>query len=242
LSDGLLLLVILRITTCSLRVNGLHGILTNLVSVTAMLTIAISLPADEEALRSVTSVLASDGVIAYPTDTLYGLGCAPESGKALERIYRIKGREHTKPLLMLLDEPWRLNSWCAEVPTSARRLMHHWPAPLTLVMKVRHDLPPDLLRGGDSLGFRVPDHALCRAICAAAGGTITSTSANRSGRLAFASPEEIESALGFEIDAVVDAGPLPPSLPSTIVLCEGDTTQLLRPGAFSVPELTDSSV
>jgi L-threonylcarbamoyladenylate synthase len=201
-----------------------------------MLRIEIRSPGESEALLQVTGVLASDGVIAYPTDTLYGLGCRPESGKALERIYRIKGREHTKPLLLLLDEPWRLNTWCDDVPPSARRLMRHWPAPLTLVMRARPDLPPDLLRGSDTLGFRVPAHALCRAICTAAGGTITSTSANRSGEPTLASPEEIASSLGDEIDALVDAGPLPPSLPSTVVLCEGEEHSILRHGAFTIPE------
>lgn len=205
-----------------------------------MLRIAISTPSDAEALRRVTGVLAADGVVAYPTDTLYGLGCAPGSGKALKRIYQIKGREHTKPLLLLLDEPWRLNSWCEDIPPSARRLMRHWPAPLTLVMKARSDLPPDLLRGGSTLGFRVPAYTLCRAICAAAGGTLTSTSANRSGGQALAQPEEIAAEFGTELDAVIDSGPLPPSLPSTVVLCEGEESRILRHGAFSVPEISGS--
>ena len=204
-----------------------------------MLRIAVYSPKDEEALRRITALLAADGVIAYPTDTLYGLGCDPGSGKALNRIYRVKGREHTKPLPLLLDEPWRLNSWCEDIPPSARRLMKYWPAPLTLVMKVRSGLPPDLLRGGTELGFRVPAHTLCRAICAAAGGTLTSTSANRSGEQALALPEEITREFDAEIDAFVDIGPLQPSLPSTVVLCVGEQFKVIRHGAFAVPVSQD---
>ena len=193
-------------------------------------------PGDATALAEVGGILKGGGVIAYPTDTIYGLGCDPLSQPALERIYSLKGRERgrgrDRPLLVLLDGSTRLGRWCDEIPEAARGLLRHWPAPLTLVVGVRRDLPATLLRGGATLGFRVPASRLCRAICTAAGGAVTSTSANRGGSPPLEDPEEIAREFASDLDALVDAGELPQSLPSTVVNCEGDAAELIRPGAF----------
>ncbi len=202
-----------------------------------MRRIRIGGPGDNTALAEIGEILKGGGVVAYPTDTIYGLGCDPLSQPSLERIYSLKGRgrDHGWPLLVLLDSSTRLGGWSDEIPDAARGLLRHWPAPLTLVMRVRRDLPGTLLRGGATLGFRVPASRLCRAICMAAGGALTSTSANRSGSPPLEDPEEIASEFAADLDALVDAGALPPSLPSTVVRCEGDAAELIRPGAFPFP-------
>jgi L-threonylcarbamoyladenylate synthase len=201
-----------------------------------MLHIRIEGPNDQAALQRIRDLLADDGIIAYPTDTVYGLGCGPLSISAVERIYAIKGRSHEKPLLLLLDGASRLGRLCAEIPRSARDLIGLWPAPLTLILKAAADeLPPSLLRGSSTLGFRVPASPLCRAICAAAGGVITSTSVNKSGEEPLNTPEEIKENFSQEIDALVDAGLLPTSLPSTIVECSTSKPKLIRAGAFPFP-------
>jgi L-threonylcarbamoyladenylate synthase len=201
-----------------------------------MFHIMIDGPNDQAALQRIRDLLADDGVVAYPTDTVYGLGCDPLSVSAVERIYAIKGRSHEKPLLLLLDGASRLGQWCSEIPRSARDLIGRWPAPMTLILKVSADeLPPSLLRGSPTLGFRVPASPLCRAVCTAVGGVITSTSVNRSGEEPLNTPDEISRAFGHEIDALVDAGLLPTSLPSTIVQCTAGKPKLVRAGAFPFP-------
>ena len=202
-----------------------------------MQRIRIRGPGDATALAEIGEILKGGGVVAYPTDTIYGLGCDPLSQLALERIYGLKGRGRDQgwPLLILLDSPTRLGGWCDEIPEAARGLLKHWPAPLTLVVRVRRDLSKTLLRGGTTLGFRVPASRLCRAVCTAAGGAVTSTSANRGGSPPLENPEEIASEFAADLDALVDAGALPPSLPSTVVRCEGDAAELIRPGAFPFP-------
>jgi L-threonylcarbamoyladenylate synthase len=197
--------------------------------------IPISGPNDRVALQRIRDIMSADGVIAYPTDTIYGLGCDPKSVSALERIYSIKGRSHEKPLLILLDSATRLSGWCRDIPHSARSLISRWPAPLTLIFTAASGLPASLMRSSSTLGFRVPASPLCRSICTACGGVLTSTSANISGKPPVNSPKEIHDTFSGEIDALVDAGNLPSSLPSTVVRCVGDKNELIRPGAFPFP-------
>lgn len=191
--------------------------------------------ADVKSLSKIKEILQGGGVIAYPTDTIYGLGCHPGADTAIERIYKIKGRESSDPLLLLIDSSKRLNEWCKEIPESAVKLIEFWPAQLTIVLPVVKGINCKLLRGGSSLGFRVPDSALCREICAAAGGAITSTSINRSGQEPLHSPVQIEQEFAREIDALVDCGPMLSSQPSTIVRCTGSDMEILREGAFIFP-------
>lgn len=187
---------------------------------------------DQEKIAEIASVVKASGVIAYPTDTIYGLGCNPLDSPALDRLYEIKRRPKGYPLLILLDSADRLSRWCDGIPMSALRLMKFWPAPLTLVVKVKDNLPDNLMQGEDSLGFRVPALDICRALCTAAGGALTSTSINRRGMPPIQNPGEIAMEFGIEIDMLVDIGPLPPSSPSTIVRCIGNETEIIRKGAF----------
>lgn len=187
--------------------------------------------ADLEQLGEVGKVIENNGVIAYPTDTIYGLGCNPLSESAVERIYEIKGREEKNPLIILLDSASRLSDWCNVIPGLAMPLIMKWPAPLTIIMKVKPSLPEFVTRGKDSLAFRVPASNICRKIISAVGGSITSTSVNRSGEPFLNDAAEIEKAFGSKLDAIIE-GPTFEQSSSTIISVAGGKPKVLRSGAF----------
>lgn len=189
---------------------------------------------DETSLQEVGKIVRSGGVIVYPADTIYGFGCDPFSRDAMNRIYAMKGKPFNCPLLILLDSAGRLEEWCDEIPDYARTLIDEWPAPLTLVFSVRPGTPDFITRGGTSLGFRVPDSGFCRRLSAACGGSITSTSVNRSDGPPLGDPSEIAKQFGGEIDVLVDAGVCAESLPSTVVSCVAEKPELVRTGKFSI--------
>lgn len=196
--------------------------------------IKISLRSEQKKFRKTGEIVRDGGVIVYPTDTIYGFGCSPANESAVERIYQIKGRNENAPLLILLDHQDRLQQWCEEIPEAAIPLIAAWPAPLTIIMPVKKTVPPGLTRGLGSLGFRVPAAPLIRNIAAACGGSITSTSVNRSGQPPMHDPGLIGEEFAEELDLILDAGILPRSEPSTIVSCLDNKVSLLRSGAWKL--------
>src|SRR5659263_618314 len=133
------------------------------------------------------------GVAIFPTDTLYGLGVDPCSETGLARLFAAKGRDRGKPIPLLLSEPGQIDRWARHVPPAAARLMaRFWPGALTLVLPADPGVHPAVTGGGDTVGLRVPDHFVPRALAAALSGAVTGTSANRSGNPgAWGSAEEI---------------------------------------------------
>lgn len=194
-------------------------------------------PPSPDLLERVNDLVRTGGVIAYPTDTIYGLGCDPLRKKAMEHIFAVKGRSAQKPFIILIDHISRLEQWAPEQGRAAEVLSHLWPAPLTIVMPVRRGLPDFLTCGGDTLAFRVPDSPLCRALVTAAGGALTSSSVNKTGEPPLLTPEEIETQFGDRLDALI-IGPAPDErVSSTVVECSGDSAFLARPGAFPTDRL-----
>jgi tRNA threonylcarbamoyl adenosine modification protein (Sua5/YciO/YrdC/YwlC family) len=187
--------------------------------------------ADLDHLSEVGEVIENDGVIAYPTDTIYGLGCNPLSEKAVTKIYDIKGREKKNPLIILLDSSSRLSEWVHVIPGLALPLIMKWPAQLTIIFKVKPGLPEFLTCGQDTLAFRVPASNLCRKIVAAAGGSLTSTSVNKSGEDALNDADSIEKAFASELDVLIE-GPILKASSSTIIRCVGQKFKVLRSGAY----------
>jgi len=176
-------------------------------------------------------IVLNGGVVAYPTDTIYGLGCHPLHEQAINRLYDIKGRDHTSPFIVLLDSLKQLKDWCPVLPGYALPFIKQWPAPLTLVLKVRQELPEFLTRGGESLAFRVPDSFLCRRIIRACGGALLSTSANRTGEPALETPQDISKAFSEQLDAMVVTIPRP-GVASTVVSLLDGKLKLIRNGGF----------
>lgn len=183
---------------------------------------------------SVGAIVQAGGVILFPTDTLYGLGADPGCPAGIEKVYRAKGRTRDKMLLVLIEGPHLVARFAAAVPPPWEHLMRRfWPGPLTLLFPARPDLLPGIRSEAGEVALRVPGRALCRAVLAAAGGSLTGTSANPSGGGGVTLPEDAVRTLGPMLDLVVDAGALPPSRESTILgWDDGGEVRILREGAI----------
>lgn len=190
--------------------------------------------------------LRSGGMVVYPTDTLYGLGVAPGSVRALRALVSAKGRQEGKPVPLLLDLPERAWAFAAHVPDVAARLIgRFWPGALTLVLPASPRLLPPVRGAAGTVGLRVPDHPVPRALAAALGGAVTGTSANRSGRpVLWREAEEIAREFAGSAAWVLWDGPTRAprggaSPGSTVVSVEGEDLRLLREGAVPFRTVTD---
>jgi L-threonylcarbamoyladenylate synthase len=196
------------------------------------LTIAADAP-DEAVMAEAADVLRQGGVVAYPTDTLYGLAVDPRRDDAVGRLYGLKGRDawSAVPLIAASVEQAQLAAVMGAVEL---RLAHaFWPGPLTIVMPPQPGLSPVVLGGGTTVGVRVPSHAVARALAAAFGFCITATSANRSGEPPAATGADVAATLAAAIDLLVDAGPVAGGAPSTIVEVVENGPRLVRRGAVA---------
>jgi L-threonylcarbamoyladenylate synthase len=155
--------------------------------------------------------LRAGGTVIFPTDTLYGLGVDPCSEKGLNRLLAAKGRDRGKPIPLLLSEREQVDRWARQVPPAATRLMDRfWPGALTLVLPADPGVHPAVTGGGDTVGLRVPDHPVPRALAALLSGAVTGTSANRSGNPgAWRSAEEIVREFTGAVDWVLWGGAPP---------------------------------
>ena len=190
--------------------------------------------ASAEELTRFSAVLARGGVAAVPTETFYGLAADPTNGRAVSRIFGIKGRDDGKPLLVLFSERAQLDALgvAAESPV-LDRLFRIWPAPLTAVLPLRSAVAAS--RGGATLAVRIPAAPRLRQLLSAV-GPLTGTSANRSDAPPLADPDEVEEALGADLDLLVDDGAAPGGEPSTVIDATRDPIRVLRRGAFRWPE------
>lgn len=186
---------------------------------------------DEALILSACDVLRSGGVVAYPTDTLYGLAVDPRRADAVERLYAAKGRDASVaiPLIAASIEQAREVAILGELEMRLARAF--WPGPLTLVMPARPVLTAALLAGGSTVAIRVPSHAVARELCRVFGFPLTATSANRSGEQPAASAHEVIASFVSEIDLLLDAGAAPGGPPSTIVEIATSGPRLVRSGA-----------
>lgn len=157
-------------------------------------------------IATVAQVVRDGGVIAYPTEAVFGLGCRPDAPEAIERILEIKGRPAAKGMIVVTDTLERLGDWLAPLPDAHRPAIEaSWPGPTTWVLPVTGECPP-LLRGDyDSLAVRVTAHPATRALCAAADSALVSTSANRAGAEPCRSWDCVASQLATGIDAILQA-------------------------------------
>lgn len=185
-------------------------------------------------------------VIAYPTETFYGLGADPANTAAIERIYAIKGRRAGEALPLIAADVDALMELGAEPTPIARRLAEaFWPGALTLVLPIVAGRFPDALTaGGTTVAVRVPNSPVARAIASIAGGLITSTSANRSGHPPASTADDVHAALGDDIAVLVDGGTTPGGgpggAPSTIVDVTSETPRLIRAGVVPWERVLES--
>ena len=176
-------------------------------------------------------MLAAGGLVAFPTETFYGLAAAALNPAAAERIYRVKGRPDDSPLLVLVDSA-EMAETIADIPAAARELMaRHWPGPLTLVMPSRACVPARVTAGTATVGVRVSSHPVATALVRRLGAPITAPSANPTGASPPVSTDMVLVALGADVDLVLDAGTTPGGRPSTVLDVTVSPPRVIRPGA-----------
>jgi len=192
--------------------------------------ITIDQTGSTNAIAAAVGVLRSGGIVAFPTDTLYGLAVDPRRADAVERLFALKGRDSSVAVPLV----------AASIEQAARAVMFSdlerraaaafWPGPLSIVASAYGCIAAEALGGRTTVAIRVPAHDIARALADAFGFPITATSANRSGEPAAVSPDHVEAALP-QIDVLIDAGPAPGGPPSTIIAFEANGPILLRAGA-----------
>lgn len=189
--------------------------------------------------------LRAGGVVAFPTETVYGLGADARNENAVLRVFEIKGRPADHPLIVHLAEAGQASAWAAEITEPARRLMaRFWPGPLTLVLPARDDIPRVVTGGQDSVALRAPNHpmalALLREFGGAHGGGLAAPSANRFGAVSPTEASHVRAAFGIQVDQILDGGPCRFGLESTIVSLLEERPRVLRPGALPVSALREA--
>ena len=189
-------------------------------------------------INQAADIIKNGGLIAYPTETVYGLGADPHNDEAVQKIFIAKGRAEDKGIILLIRGVDDLSTLVRTVPPTAQILIEaFWPGPLTLVFRANPDLSPALLGGRDTIALRHSSSPIATQLLMALGGPLTSTSANRSTEPPAHSACEVEKALGDHIDLILDGGPSDSTLPSTLVDVSTDRAILLREGAVPVQKL-----
>jgi L-threonylcarbamoyladenylate synthase len=194
---------------------------------------------DYSGVRRAAEVLLQGGAVAFPTETVYGLGALATDAKAVARIYRIKGRPSRHPLIVHavnIEEAFR---WVVDVPTEARALARRfWPGPLTLVLRKSPRIPDVTTGGLGSVGIRVPSHPVAQALLYQVGYPVAAPSANRFGKVSPTTAEHVRKDLGNTVDFVLDGGPCSVGVESTIVRFgpEGGA-KVLRPGGIPLEDV-----
>ena len=189
-------------------------------------------------VEQATAILRRGGLVAFPTETVYGLGADAENPEAVARIFAAKGRPTNHPVIVHIGHVGLLERWATDTPPSALRLAQHfWPGPLTLILK-RSTRMPDAVTGGQgTVGLRMPDHPIALALLAAFSGGIAAPSANRFGRISPTTAAHVRAGLGASVDYVLDGGPCRVGIESTILDLSGVHPRLLRPGAITAGEI-----
>ncbi len=189
----------------------------------------------DQAFSRCRDVIDNGGVIAYPTDTFYGLGADPRNAAAVRKLFAIKGRQADQPILLLIGRADEVRNWAAAVSPAAEKLMRrHWPGPLTVVFKARGTVIPELTAGTGTIGLRVPGNALTRRLLAFLGTALTGTSANASGGPSPRTADEAVLSVGGEVDLVLDGGATAGGRPSTVADASAGSIRIVREGAVQL--------
>jgi L-threonylcarbamoyladenylate synthase len=190
---------------------------------------------DEEALNAIAEAVLRGGVVAFPTDTLYGLGCSLFDVAAVELLQRLKRRDPSLAVISLIPEPDQVYGLCSEVSEAAERLMRgFWPGPVSLIFKAGPIVPVRVRGAGGTVALRCPRDTLCQRILDRIGGPVVSSSANLSGQPPAVTADEVVRIFGNQLDLVIDGGPRHGDAPSTLVDVTAARPRLLRRGAVDV--------
>lgn len=197
-------------------------------------------PATEEAILQAAETLRAGELVAFPTETVYGLGADARNPEAVRKIFKLKGRPADHPVIVHLHDSAELKDWAREVPTAAVALAEQfWPGPLTMILR-RGPAVPDIVTGGqDTVGIRVPSHPVAQRLLAAFGGGVAAPSANKFGRISPTQAAHVAADFGQYAPLILDGDTAKVGIESTIVDLSGDMPRLLRPGAITAAQIEE---
>ena len=193
----------------------------------------------EEAHLEAAGIIRRGGVIAFRTDTFYGLGADPFNREAILNIKKLKGREDGKPILLLVSDETEVRRFIEYSSYQRMIAIGRWPGPLTLIGSAKTEVPNELTAGTNTLGVRLPDDEKVRALVRTCGGALTATSANPSGQAPARSAREVAGYFSAGLDLIVDGGEVETDEPSTIVDLTGAKARLVREGTIRKEDLND---
>lgn len=183
-------------------------------------------------------VLRAGGLVAFPTETVYGLGADASNAAAVRRIFEVKGRPAAHPVIVHLADGVQLANWARDIPEAARKLaLKYWPGPLTLILKRARGVSDEVTGGQDTVALRVPSHPMAQQLLARFGGGIAAPSANRHGRVSATTAEHVRREFGAAIGCVLDGGAAEVGIESAIVDLSSGKAVLLRPGWIAASEI-----
>jgi L-threonylcarbamoyladenylate synthase len=196
--------------------------------------------ADAAGVARAVELLRAGELVAFPTETVYGLGADAANAEAVRKIYVLKGRPAAHPVIVHLGDAAQLDQWAIGIPEAARKLARAlWPGPLTLVLKRAATVPDAVTGGQDTVGLRVPSHPVARALLTAFGGGIAAPSANQFGRVSPTLPEHVFADFALAVPLILDGGATSVGIESTIVDLSGERPRLLRPGGVPVAAIEE---
>jgi L-threonylcarbamoyladenylate synthase len=196
--------------------------------------------ADDSAIHKAADLLRKGRLVAFPTETVYGLGADAKNPEAVKRIFAAKGRPADHPLIVHIPDSAALEDWAVEIPDIAWKLAERfWPGSLTIVLKKHPDVPMEVTGGQNTVALRVPNHPVALNLLKAFGGGIAAPSANRYCRISPTQAGHVEEELGDKVDMILDGGACKVGLESTIVDLSGVELRLLRPGQISKGEIEE---
>jgi len=185
-------------------------------------------------LDQAVSILRRGGLVAFPTETVYGLGADATNGSAIERIFAAKGRPSTNPLIVHVADESVARRYAAHWPENATKLARaFWPGPLTIVVAKTESIVPQVSAGLNSVGLRVPAHPLALALLKDFDGPVAAPSANASGRISPTTAAHVQKDLAGKVDLILDGGPCEVGIESTVLDLSGTLATILRPGGVS---------
>ena len=191
-------------------------------------------------INQAASILHKGGLVALPTETVYGLGADARNPKSVAQIFTAKGRPKNHPLIVHIADAGQLSKWAQNIPKAAWQLAEaFWPGPLTLVLPRLDDVPDEVTGGLDTVALRVPNHPVALALLNAFGGGIAAPSANRYGRVSPTSAEDVHEELGDKVDMVLDGGRCSIGIESTIIDLSTSQARILRPGKITEQAIID---
>ncbi|AEG61904.1 L-threonylcarbamoyladenylate synthase [Desulforamulus ruminis] len=196
---------------------------------------------DPYIIGQAADIIRRGGLVAFPTETVYGLGANGLNGAAVAGIYRAKGRPSDNPLILHVADKRMAEGICPQLSETAKKLMAlFWPGPLTLVVPKKAGIPEEVTGGLNTVAIRMPDHPVALALIRAAGVPVAAPSANRSGRPSPTTAAHVQQDLQGRIDAILDAGPAGLGLESTVLDLTVETPVILRPGGITFEQLTEA--